>query len=100
MNFWRSRKAIVAEQLGLKDCGKVERPSYCDLQKDISPRGHQFCNTPLRIGIEKATGARVKYCWRCQEIIERLAHPRTPHASKIGKDGEGNVVPLPKNKSK
>ena len=99
-NLFRSRKAIVAEQLGLRDCGKMERPCYSDLRKDISPRGHFFCNTALRIGIEISSGATVKYCWRCHEIIERLVEPRRPHSSKLPKGVSRNVVSLsPVNKA-
>lgn len=62
-----------ARKLGLRDRGKVRPIGYYkkgELCSSILVCG--ICNTVLRVGITKEENYEraVRYCWRCEQIID------------------------------
>src|SRR3989344_6846775 len=65
------RAKFAAKRLGLRDRGPIGREwtSATEYVQEV----HRACRTRIRIGItqDKRT---VKYCWRCEEMLEHPHH--------------------------
>jgi hypothetical protein len=53
----------AAQRLGLRDRGRMGASAY-------GVYVHEFCKTPVRIGIDDVIEEAVRYCWRCEKDLD------------------------------
>lgn len=81
----------VTRRLKIRDKGDTQ--PYIGPSGKLGSRIHSFCKTRLRIGIT-AKGDSVRYCWRCEQIIDGFGPDDGPKGKEPVPEESGNVVQL------
>lgn len=75
---------ISARRIGLRDKG------YTGNEDDSSITVHDFCETRLRIGIDKQ-GTASEYCWKCEYIFPDDPDPKEKEPAPVAYHDYTNI---------